>query len=36
MKFALFVLFVLAGVTGTVAMLSVPMQALARDDTTQI
>jgi hypothetical protein len=32
MKFALFVLFALAAVTGMAAVLSVPMQALAGND----
>jgi hypothetical protein len=32
MKFALFVLFALAAVTGAAAVFSVPMQALAGDD----
>jgi hypothetical protein len=32
MKVALFVLFALAAMTGTAALLSIPMQALANDD----
>jgi hypothetical protein len=36
MKFALFLLFALAAVTGTAALLSVPMQALGDEDLVPV
>jgi hypothetical protein len=36
MKVALYILFALAVLTGTAALLSVPMQALANDDAVPV
>jgi hypothetical protein len=36
MKVALCMLFVLAALTGTAALLSIPMQALAKDDVVPV